>query len=294
MKNFILVFFIKTITFLPWPIINILGTFVGKILFHFNRREVNDARVNLKIAFPDMDEMSREHLLKRTICKNVITFFEMPKIWGSKSAPLNKVDCNGLSEKVLQLKKRNHGLILALPHHGNWEMVPFGLRENFNITALYRSPRMKILEPIMNKGRSRYLKMVSTGISGIKALHRALSDNEIIIILPDQVPKTAHGASVQSTFFGKESATMTLLSKLAFKHQAPVLMVWAERTDKSDYQIKFFEVGDDIRSANLDISVLTLNKAIENVIKTSPSQYQWSYRRYVLQNKDGLNPYELP
>ena len=292
MKNLLLIFFIKSIAIFPWLFIRILWNLVGRFVYYSHRREVHDARVNLSIAFPDMKKNNLEDLLKKSLCENAITFFEMPKIWLRKSNISKKVDANGLPEKMHELTKKGKGLILACPHHGNWEMVPYGVDKNLKITALYRPPRNKILEPIMNQGRSKYINMVPTSISGIKALHRALKNDDVILILPDQVPKLSGSAAIKAPFFGRESITMSLLSKLAAKHQAPVLVVWAERKLNKNYKMKFFEIGDDIRAKNPEISALALNKAIEECVISSPSQYQWSYRRYASRLSNEVSPYD--
>ena len=74
---------------------------------------------------------------------------------------------------------------------------------------------------------------------------------------------------------------MTLLAKLAKKHNAQVLMFWAKRLEKGrgfDLNIEPVDLtrnGEDIESYTK-----VMNKSIESLVRKMPEQYMWSYKRF--------------
>lgn len=267
--------------YLPWSVLAWLGRLAGRLLYRLEVRLVHDTRVNLEIAFPDMPAPERERLLRDTLCQSAVTFCEMPRIWQRGEDLAGRVDDNGLPQAMMRLAAQGRGLILAMPHHGNWEMVSSGIARGLRITGLYRPPRLAFLEPIMTRGRSiARINMVPTDRSGIKALHQALRDGEVIAILPDQVPKMAGAAGTLAPFFGRDSVTMTLLGRFAARRDTPVLFVWAERQEDGGYRMQYFEGDPAVRDPDPRVAATALNRAVERCILSDPSQYQWSYRRY--------------
>ena len=144
----------------------------------------------------------------------------------------------------------------------------------------------------MTAGRSTSrVRMVPTDRSGVKALHRALADGEVIAMLPDQVPKKAGAAGVVAPFFGHDAMTMTLIGRLAARQQSPVLLVWAQRQPDGRYRAEFFEADPAIADRDSTIAASALNRALERCIRSSPNQYQWAYRRYGALGPGYPNPY---
>ena len=292
MKEKMLRGLIRMLARLPWPILHLLGRFVGWLVYRIDGREANDTRVNLQIAFPEMTDAEREQLVRDTLRESAITFCEMPRIWLGKDDLAARVDDNGLPQEMARLAGQGNGLILAMPHHGNWEMVSSGIDQSLRITGLYRPPRQAFLEPIMTSGRSiARIRMVPTDRSGIKALHDTLRQGDVVAILPDQVPKSAGAAGTAAPFFGRDSMTMVLLGRLAARHQVPVLVVWAERQPDGLYRMQYFVADDAIRDADARVAATALNRAVERCIASSPAQYQWAYRRFAPVTPEQANPY---
>jgi len=293
MKDRLLGALVRLVGRLPWGVLHRLGRALGWLLYRANGEQARVARVNLAIAYPDMPPEQREKLLRASLRESAITFVEFPRIWLSQEDLSYRVDNNGLPEEMARLAAQGNGLILAMPHHGNWEMVSSGIDPSLRITGLYRPPRQAFLEPIMTSGRSiARINMVSTSRSGIKALHEALRKNEVVAILPDQVPKAAGAAATAAPFFGRDSLTMVLLGRLAARHQAPVLFTWAERLTDGSYRMQYFVADEAIRDRDPLIAATALNRAVEKCIEDSPAQYQWAYRRFAPCTAEQDNPYK--
>ena len=123
------------------------------------------------------------------------------------------------------------------------------------------------------------LTMASADSSGILKIQRALNKGELIGILPDQDPGEEGG--IMAPFFDKDVNTMTLLARLAKKHNAQVLMFWAKRLENGrGYDLNFEPVDLSINGDDLESYVKVMNKSIESLVRKTPEQYMWSYRRF--------------
>lgn len=291
-KQRIVTWLLHLLAHLPWGVLRVLGRITGRLMYRLNGREARNVRANLLIAYPDLSVEERESMVRESLIQSAITFVEMPRIWLSQEDLSNRVEPNGLPETMCELVKRGKGLILAMPHHGNWEMVSSGIDQSLRITGLYRPPRQPLLEPVMTRGRSiARINMVPTSRSGIKALHQALQAGDVVAILPDQVPKAAGAAAMAAPFFGRECATMVLLGRLAARHDSPVLFVWAQRRPDGRYRMEYFEADGQIADRDPQTAATALNKAVERCVATMPTQYQWAYRRFLPIGSDQDNPY---
>ena len=277
---------------LPWSVLSGLGVVVGYAMYLSNGREAKNVQANLKIAYPDLSAQERKMMTKQALIHSAKTFVEMPKIWLSPMQLSDRINPNGLPEKMYQLLSQKKGLVLAVPHHGNWEIVTSGVPQDVLITALYRPPRQAFIEPLMQKGRAiGGIKTVPTDRAGIKALYDTLRANDVVAILPDQVPRAAGAAAVSASFFGRESSTMVLMSRLAAKHNSPVLFCWAERQADNRYVMRYFDAAAEVSDKDAQVAAIALNQAVERVIADQPTQYQWAYRRYTPVNDQQANPY---
>ncbi len=283
---------LRLLALLPWPALRRIGMAVGWVLYRSGGREARNVRANLAIAYPRLEPAAREALARASLRESAITYAEMPRIWLSGRGLDGRVEPNGLPETMRRLVDQGRGLILAMPHHGNWEMVSTGIDPSLPITGLYRPPRQAFIEPLMTRGRSiARIRMVPTSRAGIRALHQTLSRGEVVAILPDQVPKSAGAAAMPAPFFGRDCATMVLLGRLAARHRSPVLFVWAERQADGRYRMRYFEAGPELADADPLTAATALNAAVERAIADHPEQYQWAYRRFLPVHPGQDNPY---
>lgn len=283
---------LRCLAILPWRCLRGLGYGLGWLLYALKGREVQNVLANVAIAYPAYEQQQQAALTRQILYHSAITFLEMPRIWLSSSLLSDRIDEQGLGQVMRDLLAQGKGLILAMPHLGNWEMVSSAMDPALSITGLYRPPRQACMEPILLAGRNKArIRTVPITKSGLKALHTALKAQEVVAILPDQVPKSAGTAAVSAPFFGRDTLTMVLLNRLARRHQSPVLFVWAKRLPNGTYQMGY-TVGDErLRDADTTVAATALNEAIELCIADCPAQYQWAYRRFKPVNAEQNNPY---
>lgn len=284
---------IKLFALLPLPLVRALGWLLGWLLYLLPNRERHNARVNLRLAFPDMPAPQRRALLRRVLRENTRTMLEMPAAWCRPAdywmRHIEIADGGALMREKLALGR---GVLVAAPHQGNWEVGVHALASLAPATILYRPPRQAGLEDVIVAGRSRQnATLVPIGAAAIRAMYGALKGGEMVVILPDQQPKPGRGAGVFAPFFGQPALTMTLFARLARRSGAPVLLTWAERLPGGRYRLHFHDADAALADQDDEIAASALNGAVEAVVRTRPEQYLWTYRRYGHQPDGRPSPY---
>ena len=123
------------------------------------------------------------------------------------------------------------------------------------------------------------LTMASADKKGVIKIQRAIKNNQLIGILPDQDPGEVGG--VLAPFFNSDARTMTLLARLARKNKANVVLAWAVRLPKGKgYRLNYQAVDITSKSGLIEDDVVLMNQVIEELVKTCPEQYLWNYKRF--------------
>lgn len=284
---------VRALGFTMLRVNHLYGSLAGRFLWWTNSEAKKISETNLKIAFPDLTTDKRNRLLKKSLRELGKTITELGPVWswGEHSVKGMVRSING-QHHVDDALKTGRGVIMLAPHLGSWELMGLYLSIEYGITSLYRPPRLRAIEEFTREVRQRFgANLVPTNMSGVRALRRALADNQMIGILPDQDPGASGG--IQAPFFGYSARTMLLVSKLAAKTDSPVIFAFAERLNKGQgYQIRYVPASSAIASTDESEAASALNEGVETIIKINPAQYQWSYKRYKYTSGNDESPYE--
>ena len=239
------------------------------------------SETNITICFPEKTDRERTQLIHTSLIELGKTSLELGHFWCNPGQySLNHVNAVSGKHDVVSALAQGHGVILASPHLGAWELAGLYCSHHFPLTTLYRPPRLEGLDAFIKQGRERCgATLVPANAKGVRKLYQQLKKGECIGILPDQQPK--HGTGEFIPFFDVQAYTMTLLWKLAQKSSARVFLTYAERQTESDgYHIHFHPLDERILQNDGIAATSYLNAEIEKVIRRIPAQYQWRYKRF--------------
>ena len=269
--------FLAFCSLLPLRANHSFGAFLGQLLFIFNSDAKNASKQNLEICFPNLSPGELRKLLKKVLIETGKSLTESGLIWNQSFKENTKLIRNIHGENYLDSPKKT---ILLVPHIGCWEITGRVIAEKRKITFMYRPLRSsKQNEYLFARRNQGNLTMASADKSGILKIQRALNNGELIGMLPDQDPGKDGG--IMSPFFNKEVNTMTLLARLAKKHNAQVLMFWANRLEKGrGYDLNIEPVDLTGNGEDIESYTKVMNKSIESLIRKTPEQYMWGYRRF--------------
>ena len=260
---------------LPRSVSQRLGRILGMVNFRLNTRAAQVTRTNLELCLP---ELQSEALVRKSLIETGMTIFETPAVWLGNLTRVDGWIAEVHNEPLLRRALADRaGLLLLLPHLGNWELFNVFFRRYGEMTALYHPPRQPYLQAVMQEIRTRHGNhMVPTDRSGLMALFRALNAGGTVVVLPDQVP--AQG--VFSDFFGQAALTDTLSSRLVGKTGARVLGVAVIRRPDGRFDVHVREPDKNIQNDDDETSARAINQLVESLVHLAPHQYQWEYKRF--------------
>ena len=294
----LLFWFAKVIGWLPWPALRWLGDRLAGRWLAGARRESRVAMRGLELAFPDMPATERAALHREALRCTARQAFETLRIWTRPPAQALALIDEGPGVALFDAALAGgRGLIVAAPHHGNWELLNRWLAMKTPLAILYAPPSSKRVDGFLRRVRraqgdaGRVEQVRAEGI-GIRQLFKRLQAGGVVGILPDQQPKQGDG--VWAPFFGVPASTMTLAGRLAARTGAEVLYAWCERQGEGPrFTVHVARAPDAVASADPVESATALNAGIEAIVRRAPAQYQWTYKRWSQQPEGSAlgNPY---
>ncbi len=267
---------------LPLWLNHLFGTIIGWMAWCISPRHRNTTRNNLA-TFNAAQSAASSRYLRGAIAEQGKGITELAIAWTASIARLEKyfAPCTDWHH-VDDAKAANRPIIFVTPHLGCFDIAGRYVASRVPITALYRPPKLRWLEPIMEAGRARGGAITAPAdASGVRALLKTLKQGGNIMILPDQVPAAEKGGEgVWAPFFGKPAYTMTLLPRLASSTNAVVLFFFAERLAWGrGYRVHILPLdtpyADDKTAAATQTNVM-----VEYLIAMAPTQYLWGYNRF--------------
>lgn len=292
LKPFTLTIVLRTVGLLSLSFAQHIGSFFGGIAWRLRSESRKATDVNLALCLPELQEDERDGLSYNSLRHTGMTALEIPLMW---EWPVQKCldlvqDTQGL-ELVDNALATGKGLILLAPHLGNWELAGLYFSSKYKMASLYSPPNMEEFEDYMIKVRSRVgAELVRGDRRGLMRLISILKEGGVTGILPDQSPRGKTNAF--APFFGTDVRTMTLVAKLMQKTGANALMTYAERLPGAQgFRIVIDKADPDLAHQDPVIAATALNKSIEALIRRSPEQYQWEYKRLRHRPAGERNPY---
>jgi KDO2-lipid IV(A) lauroyltransferase len=283
---------------LPWPLQRALGDALGWLARTFRVRESVVALRNLELALPELDSDTRQALHRDVMRTTGRQAVETLRLWTRPHADNLRLIRESQGEALFDAAiAAGRGVIVAAPHHGNWELLNQWLAARTPLAILYKPPESRVGEAFLRRVRadsdSDRVTQVRAEGQGIRQLFKTLRDGGVVGILPDQQPKAGDG--VFAPFFGRQALTMTLLSRLAERSGATVLFACCERLEGRGlaYALRIDPAPMGIHDPDPTVSVAALNAGVEHMARRAPAQYQWTYKRYTLRppGSGETNPY---
>ena len=297
MKNllgYLMIGLIKTLGLVSLSHAQKLGRVVGRLMHVRRTRSREVARVNINLCYPDMSDQDKARFLRDTLLQNGMTGGEMGPMWGYEPdrifGMIRQVHNEALYDQLLSEDK---GLLLMVPHLGNWEIISTYAARKSNITAMYRPAKIRSFNDWMVRRREEVgARMVPTTGGGVKRLFTGLKDKEVIGFLPDQEPRKKNG--VFAPFMGVETLTPVLPHQMIQKTGCNVIYAFSERLpDAQGFDIHFVAAEEGQYSADPVEAASAMNRAIERCVAQCPEQYQWTYKRFKRRPDGERNPYRV-
>ncbi|MCD6287573.1 MAG: lysophospholipid acyltransferase family protein [Candidatus Hydrogenedentes bacterium] len=273
---------VRIVGAMPVPLLRVLGSAIGHVLYLVARGRRRIAMANLDIVYGD--SLSRR--AKQRIARlSGINFLQdiLVLIHGYR-LPLNKLEQLVDGSNVAAIKKlvdEGHGVIIVSGHISNFPLVVSYLaRHGIPIATFVRKsgfrPTGRVMENMQAAAGVTTLDRDRTPIEARTWLKRG----GVLWLTIDQ--NARHGVLVD--FFGKPATTYPLAVRMARAGGTPILPAFVHTNDAGTYVL---EIESPIRlprgkptHEELVSTLRYLTELLEQHILRTPEQWLWPHRRW--------------
>jgi KDO2-lipid IV(A) lauroyltransferase len=264
---------------MPWWL---AGTFTG-LWMRLSPVKRRTTLRNLERCYPAMAPAERQRLGRESFRHYICSVLETGHNW---YWPLDRLQarCDVFVGRELadETLAAGRGVVVLAPHFGAWEYLGIYLQRIPEIAILYKPPAHPGLEKaLLSKRRRGGGHLIPATPSGLRQLFAHLRAGKGAGVLPDQQPSLGQGRF--APFFGQPALTGVLVPRLVQRTGCRVLASVCERLPGGRFRVHMLPVDEGIYSADIDVALAAMNRAIEACIAIDPAQYLWSYRRFKTQ-----------
>ena len=255
-----------------------LGSWAAKVV----RRRDQVAMRNLRATFPERSERELRTTLDecwRHFGRQFLASLHMQtRSLEEIAARSSVVGWHHVSEAIA----RGKGTILISAHFGGWEVGGLAVMslvgKTFNVA---RPLDNELLERDLQKMREKTGAVIVDRRRAARPLLKALSENGVVIMLPDQSVQPAEG--ILSPFLGRPAWTTPAPAKMALRAGSTIVFGFCI-PDGLRHRLEFEEPirVDQLREDEKDPVSLTnrINEVIGRRILQRPDLYMWMHDRW--------------
>ena len=267
----------------PLSVLQMLARFVAWIILRMPSASImRTVKINMALIAPTLSHLQKQALTKEIIYHQCLTSIESIKTWAMPPDwSITQIRDVHNKDILLDGLASPNGMLAIVPHLGTWEMMNAWLNQFGSPTIMYKPVKGDITNNFILQGRARLnATLVPTDGSGVKAVFKTLKQGGFSIVLPDHVPDPSGGVIVP--FFGIETLTSTLASKLASKTKCALVgLACIRRDDGHGFDIYCYKLDDPaLYDRNTETAAYALNLAMQRMIEDNYSHYMWGYRRF--------------
>ncbi|MGM0600132.1 MAG: lysophospholipid acyltransferase family protein [Candidatus Rifleibacteriota bacterium] len=238
-------------------------------------------RICHRMKRPRYDQLNV--LVKRVFIHFSLTIYEIMRMPAMSEEELKtKVTFHGIKNLENALKK-GKGVILALPHIGNWELFGAAIAaRGYKLNSFYLSQKEDELGGLLDyfRGFSK-MRMHDRDRGGIKAL-KALKAGEILGMVADQ---DGANQGVYLDFLGHFVSLPAGPANWSIKTGAVLVPIYSLRRGLSNKFDAWFlpglsENGEGSHRQKVIKRTARLSRWMEKLILNHPDQYLWFYDRF--------------
>lgn len=280
-KGALVVGFLRLFALLPWRAVQGLGSAIGWLMWKLPNRSREVARINLDKCFPELANTERERLLRASLQQIGKTFTESACAWiwpADKTLRLVKqVEGLDVLEQALASGK---GVVGITSHLGNWEVLNHFYCAQCKPIIFYRPPKLKAVDDLLQRQRVQLGNKVARSTrEGIISVIKEVRKGGAVGIPAD--PEPSEGAGVFVPFLGTQALTSKFVPGMLTGGKAVGVFLHALRLeDGSGYKVILEAAPPAMYDEDIEVAVAAMSGVIERYVRTWPSQYMWTMKRF--------------
>lgn len=261
-----------------------LGQLLAVVFLPLLGKVNRTARRNLAIAFPDLTRKQVRSLLRnhyRHIGINAIEMLRLPCL-AKDADELSKLFTFEGLDHLHEAYAEGRGVLALTGHVGGWEMGTYFLPHlGFQTAFIAKAMRNPLIDHRITRLRQHYGGKVLETKRGARRILKALNDNFVVCVLPDQHMTPSQAVVVD--FFGTPAYTTPVITEMAMKKNIPVVPMFCFRNPDNTYRVQIqkpIHFPNSAEQSDVIANTAALTAIIENAICLEPSQWFWVHRRW--------------
>lgn len=255
-----------------------IGTLGRKVL---RKRDALGMR-NLRVAFPGRPERELREILDaawRHFGRETLVYVQMQNLSLEQiAARCPFFDVQHLDEAIA----RGRGTLLMSGHWGGWEVGGLAIMSVLdNVRTVARPLDNQLIEKNLQSFRAKTGAEVVDRRRAARSLLKALAENAVIVLLPDQAVQPREGILVP--FLGRPAWTTPAPAKMALRAGSTIVFAFCI-PDGLRHRLEFTEPIhiDELRDDEKDLVALTrrINDVMAKWILARPDLYLWMHDRW--------------
>jgi KDO2-lipid IV(A) lauroyltransferase len=268
---------LRMLTLLSYPAQRRVGRAIGCLIRRLPLPWVRIAERNIELCLPALSMAERAQLLDRHCASLGMALCETATTWWCNDQRVNSLaEVRGV-EHLQAALARGRGAIMIGGHFTTIEIATRILGTVVPLNVVYRPTKNALISYTMHTEFTRHGHPIP--YDDIRAMIRALKNNEVVWYAPDQSYRNKGAAMID--FFGLPAATTTATSRLARISGAAVLTYFPERLPgNAGYRVNIGPALEDFPGDDPRADAERFNRLLEAHILKVPDQYLWVHRRF--------------
>ncbi len=274
------------LSLLPFKIIYFLGDGCYALIYYIIGYRKKVVFQNLQIAFPEKTEKERKRIAKDFYHGLVDTFIEAIKLISMKKENFGRY-IDGNIEVVNELAKKGKNIQLQGGHHFNWEYANwfYAMKTTIPFYGIYMPISNKSINKIFYDIRARYGTRLLSATEFKNKREALLQQQYVIGVVADQSP-SGPAYAYWLNFFDRPTAFITGPARAAVKNNIAIVFVRFIKKKRGHYYLHHQLVTENASELTEKELTMRYRDFIEESIKTDPSNFLWTHRRWKWEYKD--------
>jgi KDO2-lipid IV(A) lauroyltransferase len=258
--------------------------FLAWLVYHADKRHRRVADDNLRHAFPDLDAIQRDRLVRAVLlhfCTLLIEIIHTPR----KLHPTNwrgYFDLHG-GRKLVDALLSGRPLLIVTGHFGNWEMGGYVLGLlGFRTHAIARELDNPYLDDFLRSFRERTGQRLVPKTGAAYHMDAILKSGGVVATLADQ-DAGAKGPFVE--YLGRPASTHRGVALIALEYSVPMIVIGTPKVGEPMRHAALVEdviLPEEYADRPDAVKAITqrFTAALERMVRLYPEQYFWLHRRW--------------
>jgi len=279
--DYLAVFLLRVIAFLPWRAITLIGTIIGYFMCLFPNKNKYVATIQINKCFAHLGQTEINKLIKkslinigRNMLENICSVISHP------NRSLKLIDeIHGLDE-LNQALKSDKAVVCLTSHLGNWEILNHFYGSLCNSTCFYRPlKKFKRLDTLIKNARTKNKNTVVPSTKrGILTIMKQVKAGAAVGIPIDPEPSLQAGIFVP--FLGVQTLTSKFAHTLLTNNNACGFFMHAIRKKNGSFAIYIEPAPSAMYDQDATTATHAMSQVLEKYITLYPEQYLWSMKRF--------------